>query len=98
MNLFHGVGLFVGWLVGWLILPLADYVLAQDYVDSVTEFLLYVTLLYLTLPYLDFNMCQNKIQFRGFLRALKIIIRMCIRKFPDWPPGARTANGTARCH
>jgi hypothetical protein len=22
----------------------------------------------------------------------------CIEKFPDWPPGARTANGTALCH
>jgi hypothetical protein len=22
-------------------------------------------------------------------------IRRCIQKFPDWPPGARTANGTA---
>jgi len=21
-----------------------------------------------------------------------------IQKFPDWPPGARTANGTAVCH
>jgi hypothetical protein len=21
--------------------------------------------------------------------------RVCIQKFPDWPPGARTANGTA---
>jgi uncharacterized phage protein gp47/JayE len=21
-----------------------------------------------------------------------------IQKFPDWPPGARTANGTALCH
>jgi len=21
-------------------------------------------------------------------------IRGCIQKFPDWPPGARTANGT----
>jgi hypothetical protein len=21
-----------------------------------------------------------------------------IRKIPDWPPGARTANGTALCH
>jgi len=27
-----------------------------------------------------------------------IIIRGCIKKFPDWPPGARTANGTAFCH
>jgi hypothetical protein len=21
-----------------------------------------------------------------------------IQKFPDWPPGAKTANGTALCH
>jgi hypothetical protein len=25
-------------------------------------------------------------------------IRGCIQKFPDWPPGARPANGTALCH
>jgi hypothetical protein len=25
-------------------------------------------------------------------------IRRCIQKFPDWPPGARIANGTALCH
>jgi hypothetical protein len=25
-------------------------------------------------------------------------IRGCIQKFPDWPPGAKTANGTALCH
>jgi hypothetical protein len=25
-------------------------------------------------------------------------IRGCIQKFPDWPPGARAANGTALCH
>jgi hypothetical protein len=25
-------------------------------------------------------------------------LRGCIQKFPDWPPGARTANGTALCH
>jgi hypothetical protein len=25
-------------------------------------------------------------------------IRGCIQKFPDWPSGARTANGTALCH
>jgi hypothetical protein len=25
-------------------------------------------------------------------------IRRYIQKFPDWPPGARTANGTALCH
>jgi hypothetical protein len=22
----------------------------------------------------------------------------CIQKFLDWPPGARSANGTAHCH
>jgi hypothetical protein len=25
-------------------------------------------------------------------------LRGCIEKFPDWPPGARTAKGTALCH
>jgi hypothetical protein len=25
-------------------------------------------------------------------------IREYIQKFPDWPPGARTENGTALCH
>jgi hypothetical protein len=25
-------------------------------------------------------------------------IRGCIQKFPDWPHGARTANGVAVCH
>jgi hypothetical protein len=25
-------------------------------------------------------------------------IQVCIQKFPDWPPGARTVNGTALCH
>jgi hypothetical protein len=24
--------------------------------------------------------------------------RECIQKFPDWPSGARTANGTGLCH
>jgi hypothetical protein len=28
----------------------------------------------------------------------KEYIQVCIEKFPDWPPGARTANGTALCH
>jgi len=25
-------------------------------------------------------------------------VRGCIRKFPDWSPGSRTANCTALCH
>jgi hypothetical protein len=29
---------------------------------------------------------------------LRASVRMCTQKFPDWPPGARTANGTALCH
>jgi len=33
-------------------------------------------------------------------RRLKttLYVRGCIQKFPDWQPGARTANGTALCH
>jgi hypothetical protein len=27
-----------------------------------------------------------------------LITRGSIQKFPNWPPGARTANGTAVCH
>jgi hypothetical protein len=27
----------------------------------------------------------------------QMYIRGCIQKFPNWPPGARTANGTALC-
>jgi hypothetical protein len=26
------------------------------------------------------------------------VVRECIQNFPDWPPGARTVNGTALCH
>jgi hypothetical protein len=36
-----------------------------------------------------------------FHLVLKLRIRRstrCIQKFPDWPPGARTANGTALCY
>jgi len=28
----------------------------------------------------------------------KLALRACIQKFPDWPPGARTANGTVSGH
>jgi hypothetical protein len=34
----------------------------------------------------------------GIDRLEDLGIRGCIQKFPDWPPGARTANGTAFCH
>jgi len=29
---------------------------------------------------------------------MKVTVRGCIQKFPDWPPGTRTANATALCH
>jgi hypothetical protein len=32
------------------------------------------------------------------LLLLVVVLRRCIQKFPEWPPGARTANGTALCH
>jgi hypothetical protein len=32
-----------------------------------------------------------------FKPLLLLIIQGCIQKFLDWPPGARTANGTALC-
>jgi hypothetical protein len=35
---------------------------------------------------------------RSFITCTFQQIRGCIQKFPDWPPGARTANGTALCH
>jgi hypothetical protein len=31
-------------------------------------------------------------------RLQESVARGCIQKFPDWPPGARAANGTALCH
>jgi hypothetical protein len=33
-----------------------------------------------------------------FNKPLTCNIRGCIQKFPDWPPGARIAIGTAPCH
>jgi hypothetical protein len=32
------------------------------------------------------------------LLLLLLLLRGCIQKFPYWPPGAKTANGTALCH
>jgi hypothetical protein len=31
-------------------------------------------------------------------RGVSKLDRRCIQKFPDWPPGARTANGITLCH
>jgi hypothetical protein len=41
------------------------------------------------------------IWLEGLMKAKKSLchnIWGCIQKFPDWPLGARTANGTALCH
>jgi hypothetical protein len=40
-----------------------------------------------------FNTRSAPLEFTHFTQ-----IRGCIQKFPDWPPGARTANGIALCH
>jgi len=47
-------------------------------------------------------------QLRSLLRVEQIerivindkpeMVKNSIQKFPNWPPGARTANGTALCH
>jgi hypothetical protein len=34
----------------------------------------------------------------SIINHIRWAVRLCIQKFPDWPPGARTANGTALCH
>jgi hypothetical protein len=45
---------------------------------------------------------QNRRQVYFLPRTAQLIliitIRGCIQKFSDWPPGARTANGTVLCH
>jgi len=33
-----------------------------------------------------------------FMLCSEYLYRGSIEKFPDWPPGARTANGTPFCH
>jgi hypothetical protein len=33
-----------------------------------------------------------------YMDQIYAYVRGYIQKFPDWPPGARTANGTALCH
>jgi hypothetical protein len=39
-----------------------------------------------------------KIGRTDYIDIFNTLIRGCIQKFQDWPPGARTANGTAFCH
>jgi hypothetical protein len=39
-----------------------------------------------------------KLKYRYKVRIVNTVVRGCIQKFPGWPSGARTANGTALCH
>jgi len=44
---------------------------------------------------------SENLKGRGLLEDLGVWvleIRGCIQKFPDWPPGVKTANVTALCH
>jgi len=41
-------------------------------------------------------MAQNRVKLLDFVNVVDE--RGCIQKFPDWQPGARTANGTVLCH
>jgi hypothetical protein len=50
-------------------------------------------------PYFTLSLSKTSSTFsKTVRRANDCTIRGCIQKFPDWPPGARTANGTALCH
>jgi hypothetical protein len=44
------------------------------------------------------ELSQDRFHWQGLVLAGFRYIRGCIQKFPDWPPGAGTANGTAFCH
>jgi hypothetical protein len=67
---------------------------------------LFYPLCLLFLRYFSITVAQTCFMFRSLVRinltvSLYIpvlLIRGCIQKFLDWPPGARTANGTALCH
>jgi hypothetical protein len=45
--------------------------------------------------------CSENLKGRDHWEDLGVdekVIQGCIQKFPDWPPGARTANVTVLCH
>jgi len=43
-------------------------------------------------------MCGQFTNVASWSSGLSVYLGWCIQKFTDWPPGARTANGTALCH
>jgi hypothetical protein len=52
-----------------------------------------IKVMYIDYFYINFKNMQNQINNSSFQ-----CLQRCIQKFQDWPPGARTANGTALCH
>jgi hypothetical protein len=48
--------------------------------------------------FLDTESSIKNEEIRPKIKDSILIIRGCNQKFPDWPPGVRTANGTALCH
>jgi hypothetical protein len=42
--------------------------------------------------------CLHSYPVASFCHPYFTFVRGCIQKFPDWPPGMKTANGTALCH
>jgi hypothetical protein len=43
--------------------------------------------------------CESPAQIGSCYSVLILLyLRGCIKKFPDWPLAARTANGTVLCH
>jgi len=47
---------------------------------------------------LVFQAPHHKGVHEAWKQSYKYSKRGCIQKFADWPPGTRTANGTALCH
>jgi len=41
---------------------------------------------------------MSRLKIFGNRNTFDTFIWGLIQKFPDWPPGARTANGRAHCH
>jgi hypothetical protein len=60
-----------------------------------TDVLLYcIARIYFSLYFVKYSLFEMKTVDTNNMCS----IRGCIHKFPDWPPGVRTANVTALCH
>jgi hypothetical protein len=47
---------------------------------------------------IQYSSVHNTVHYAATMFHCTGDIRGYIQKFPDWPPGARTVNGTALCH